>query len=168
MLSNEGFSKSRADAPAVAGFSLVEVCLAILVVAIGLLAVFGLFPMGLRASEDASASTRTALFAQTIFNGIRANSTIITNFSDWNTANLTANVASNLVADGTLQPPLAFPTVSGSQEVQTYVRYVLTMNTETNGFAPTLVRLDVSAGGSGPFVHEVFYTELYYQGMGTQ
>lgn len=65
------------------GFSLVEVCLAILVVGLGLLSVFTLFPSGLRSAEDDTADTRAGLFMESAMNGMRANAMSITNWSDW-------------------------------------------------------------------------------------
>lgn len=50
-----------------AGFSLVEVTLALLVVAVGLTATLGLFPEGLTATREAVNNTETALFADYIF-----------------------------------------------------------------------------------------------------
>jgi type II secretory pathway pseudopilin PulG len=50
-----------------AGYSLVEVTLALLVVAIGLTATFALFPEGLRATRAAVDDTETAMFAEYVF-----------------------------------------------------------------------------------------------------
>lgn len=49
------------------GFSLVEVTLALLVVAIGLTATFALFPEGLRATRAAVDDTEIAMFAEYVF-----------------------------------------------------------------------------------------------------
>lgn len=49
------------------GYSLVEVTLALLVVAIGLTATFALFPEGLRASRAAVDDTEIAMFAEYVF-----------------------------------------------------------------------------------------------------
>jgi len=65
------------------GFTLVEVALAVLVVGIGLLAIFGLFPSGLRSAEDATADTRCGLFAETVLNGMRGRALSVTNWDDW-------------------------------------------------------------------------------------
>ncbi|MBN1676460.1 MAG: hypothetical protein JXR37_35780 [Kiritimatiellae bacterium] len=54
------------------GFNLVEVTLAMLIVAVGLLSVFSLFPSGLDANAKAIADTHSAIFAEEVFNGIRA------------------------------------------------------------------------------------------------
>ena len=50
-----------------AGYSLVEVTLALLVVAIGLVATFALFPVGLKATRDAVDDTEVSLFAEYVF-----------------------------------------------------------------------------------------------------
>jgi type II secretory pathway pseudopilin PulG len=50
-----------------AGYSLVEVTLALLVVAIGLTATFALFPEGLRASRSAVNDNEVAMFAEYVF-----------------------------------------------------------------------------------------------------
>ena len=50
-----------------AGFSLVEVTLALLVVAVGLTATLALFPEGLTAAREAVNNTETALFADYVF-----------------------------------------------------------------------------------------------------
>jgi hypothetical protein len=50
-----------------AGYSLVEVTLALLVVAIGLVATFALFPEGLKATRAAVDDTEVALFADYVF-----------------------------------------------------------------------------------------------------
>ena len=50
-----------------AGFSLVEVTLALLVVAVGLTATLALFPEGLMATREAVNNTETALFADYVF-----------------------------------------------------------------------------------------------------
>jgi len=50
------------------GYSLVEVTLALLVVAIGLTATFALFPEGLRATRAAVDDTEISLFSEYVFN----------------------------------------------------------------------------------------------------
>lgn len=67
------------------GFSLVEVNLAILLVALGMVTLFGLFPAGLREGESAVKDTQVALFADFVMGGLRANASTITNWNDWRT-----------------------------------------------------------------------------------
>ena len=55
------------------GFSLVEVNLAIFVVAIGLLALFSLFPVGLKQGAEGHEETQMSMFASYVLDGMRAN-----------------------------------------------------------------------------------------------
>lgn len=52
-----------------AGFSLIEVTLALLVMGVGLLAVFGLFGGGLKMNTDSANETSLAFFAQQVMEG---------------------------------------------------------------------------------------------------
>ena len=54
------------------GFSLIEVNMAVLVVGLGILVLFGLFPSGLREGENGIVDTHCALFAETVLEGLRA------------------------------------------------------------------------------------------------
>jgi len=56
------------------GFTLMEVAIAILVMAVGVVAVFSLMATGLDANALAVADTQAALFADSIFRGLRAES----------------------------------------------------------------------------------------------
>ncbi|MGI6087692.1 MAG: type IV pilus modification PilV family protein [Kiritimatiellia bacterium] len=53
------------------GFSLVEITLALMVVAIGILSVMSLFPVGLDQNMRSIADTQMALFADDVFQGLR-------------------------------------------------------------------------------------------------
>lgn len=66
--------RSEGSRPAPAGrggFTLVEVALAVVVVAVGVLAAFALIGTGLDSSAKAVAETRAALFADDVFNSLR-------------------------------------------------------------------------------------------------
>lgn len=54
-----------------AGFSLIEIMLALAVIAIGLIAIVGLIPRGVQASRDAADNTLAATIMHDTFNGIR-------------------------------------------------------------------------------------------------
>lgn len=54
-----------------AGFTLAEIVLAMLVVAVGVIGVFSLFPAGLQASRAAIDDSRTALLAEAILTDLR-------------------------------------------------------------------------------------------------
>jgi uncharacterized protein (TIGR02598 family) len=54
------------------GFSLVEVALAVAVIAIGLIAILGLFPQGLHSARNAADNTLAATIAQDLFSQLRS------------------------------------------------------------------------------------------------
>lgn len=54
-----------------AGFSLVEISLALLIVAIGMLAILGMFPSGLDQNSRSISDTHAALFAEEVFSSLR-------------------------------------------------------------------------------------------------
>jgi uncharacterized protein (TIGR02598 family) len=53
------------------GFTLAEIVLAMLVVSVGVIGIFSLFPAGLQASRDAIDDSRTALLAEAILTDLR-------------------------------------------------------------------------------------------------
>lgn len=65
------------------GFSLIEVNMAILVVAGGLLTLFALFPAGLRMSTMSLADMRHSMFTAEVFARMQANAASITDPSTW-------------------------------------------------------------------------------------
>lgn len=65
-------SRQRTGTGAASGFTLVEVALAVVVVALGILAVFGLLSAGLDQSSKAIAETEAAIFADNVFHGLGA------------------------------------------------------------------------------------------------
>jgi len=154
---NKGFESPSA------GFTLVEVSLAVLVIGIGLLAIFSLFPSGLRAIEEDSADTRCGLFAETVLNGIRGNSLSITNWDDWrNGSTVSLDLRENVltaISTGTVAE-LQFPA-----EGDDWLRYRLTLNTANSNLYWALLEVEDGRYPSGGFIHQnKFYTEFYYQG----
>lgn len=68
------------------GFTLVEVALAVVVVAVGIMAAFALIQSGLDSSQKALSDTRAAIFADDVFNGLRSKSSLAlesTNDAAW-------------------------------------------------------------------------------------
>lgn len=59
-----------------AGFSLVEVTIAIGIFAFVIVAILGLFPAALRQRSDAAAETRAVLIAQQVFSGVAATGSV--------------------------------------------------------------------------------------------
>ena len=149
------------------GFTLVEVSLAILVVGLGLLSLFSLFPSGLRASEEASVDTRSGLFASVVLEGMRANAAGIKSWTSWNdgapgvSAALNAKLCSSLltsgtlVANGTRQPKLEFPAASGQ-----YLRYSLKLDRPKTRSCSAYLQV---WGRTGDNFSE-FYTEFMFGG----
>ena len=70
-----GIGRDRRSRPtndrATSAFSLVEVAVAVAVIAIGLLVVIGLFPQGLQSARDAADNTLSATIAQNLFGQLR-------------------------------------------------------------------------------------------------
>ena len=65
------------------GFSLVEVALAMMVLAVGLMAVFMIFPTGLQFGRESTERSYGALFAEDVSSGIRASSLNLTGLEYW-------------------------------------------------------------------------------------
>lgn len=57
-----------------AGFSMVEVALALLIVGIAMLTILGMFPMGLEQNYRSISDTHSALFAEEVFNTLQVHS----------------------------------------------------------------------------------------------
>ena len=147
-----------------AGFTLIEVSLAVLVVGLGLLAVFSLFPSGLRSAEEGAADTHAGLFAETVMTGLRGNAATITNWDDWCDASFfCSHVRTDVLKTGLMETgkvtAVPFPKDGGQP-----LRYRLTLNTANSNEYGAL--LEVCNGQSGAFDKQaVFYTEFIYQGM---
>ena len=143
-----------------AGFSLIEVCLAVLVVGLGLLSVFSLFPTGVRFSEDSVADTRMALFAGNVLSKMRARADSITSWSVWNDkATFAQQVTQDVPAAGS-PSTVAFPDGSSTE----YVRYTLTVDTsDPNRYSACLKVCDGQYGGFN--YPGVFYTEFTFKGQ---
>lgn len=65
------------------GFSLVETNLAILLVGVGLLALFSLFPLALQQSDLAVRDTQQAMFADCVLSAIEGSASDIEEWADW-------------------------------------------------------------------------------------
>jgi len=149
-----------------AGFTLVEVCLAVLVIGIGLLSVFSLFPSGLRAVEDDKNDTRCGLFAETVLNGMRGNAASITNWDDWcDGAGTVADLSANVLATGVdVKTGAVFGVIFpvGGEE---WLRYKLTINTANSNRYGALLEVDDGQYPAGMIAYtNKFYTEFSYTG----
>ncbi len=147
------------------GFSLVEVCLAVLVVGLGLLSVFALFPTGLVASEAAAADTETGLFAGQVLAGLQARSTEMT-WTEWmacNTASI--NLPDVKIKEAALNPESTIAyyidvasSTSRVDKVREVTLYALPWRA---GTVPSVATLTAANNANvNKFYTELFYTEL--------
>lgn len=80
--------KAHADMAGTAGrggFSLIEINLVLLIVGVALVALLGLFPVGLRQAGLATADTVQAVFADQVLSTLQAQASTITNWTEWAT-----------------------------------------------------------------------------------
>jgi len=170
------------------GFSLIEVNLAIFVVAIGLLSLFTLFPIGLKQGEAGHQDTQTSMFAAYVLDGMRANAMGI-GAEEWGDRNNMAAVnrmtggSSPLLDDLAPQgEDLKTDTVDSFEypegaDPETFIRYLLEIDYDDVGGGGSRlnlykVKLWVQGGEYGTTIKsdfkgvaEVYYTELFYSGM---
>jgi len=150
------------------GFSLIEVSLAILLVGIGLLSLFSLFPLALKESDLAIEDTQEALFADHVLSGIWGNAMAIDSWSAWsNVTSFTEGiypVSSNMVVAAHNQY-VAFPEPE-HDAVARPLRYRLTITPMVTDSPRKTVRLEVKSGRYGVFTNaQVFFSELIFMGM---
>lgn len=142
------------------GFSLVEVCLAVLVVGLGLMSIFAMFPTGLAASESAAADTETGLFAEQVLWGLQAASAELsrsTNWSDWNANKFVVKDVDD-TTEITMIPPPGVTTKSKAN-----IQYALTFASPTSRVNRVKeVTLSAASMKASPVVTNVYYTEIYY------
>lgn len=174
-------SRGDAGCGVTAGFSLVEIALAMLITSIGLLTVVGLMTSGMTQSRASSNDSQAAMFAQQVFDSFRAR--LYANPSDWSTLDsiepepVTADEIYNttdndlyMYADGNVAENVFEKHVIGSDQVGVVdyaVRYRLTITEPVVGRVKG-ARLEVWNGLYGPTLAadaSVFYTEFYNFGM---
>ncbi|MDD4870368.1 MAG: prepilin-type N-terminal cleavage/methylation domain-containing protein [Kiritimatiellae bacterium] len=152
------------------GFSLVEVNLAIFLVAAGLLILFSLFPLGLRESEMGIADTQESMFADFVLNAMEGSSMTKTNWSEWQSAwpagSRVLDTPEVYVALLNEEPRRVedFPSGSGNT-----IKYTLTVDSyplNSNGYRKRAVLL-VRSGKYGKFSQTTrcYMTEFVYMGM---
>ncbi|MDP7024016.1 MAG: hypothetical protein QGH42_07225 [Kiritimatiellia bacterium] len=155
------------------GFTLIEVTFALLLMTLGLFSIFHLFPSGLRASVDANAYTRQAMFAEDCLATIRARAAASNGWDD-----VFLNYGPVELSDGTSlaldrdwsDGPMDYPDiVEDPEHPQEYLRCKVTVWEDplysggTNGILGK-VKLEVRYGRVGT-LGETFYAELYNHGM---
>ncbi len=155
------------------GFSLVEVALALLVAAVGMMSILTLFPLGMDASKKAIDEGQAALFAEEIFNGFRAK-LAMTNTPWAGADSLTIGVpAPDMWNNG---HEILFEANSSGTNVYEYryetdmkdyaVRYVMTVEDHPDVSGIKFFRLTIANGEYGSSLSSglVFYTEMYDTG----
>ncbi len=156
------------------GFTLVEVALALMVTAVGMMAVFSLFPVGLDMNKKAIDDTQLSIFADDVIAGVRAQL-----WKDgWNVVqNPTAIRLRPTARDVWKIPPATDIEATGTKETMIYefidypivdmaVRYKLNVNTLGNR---AYFRLELINGETGPTNNtQVYYTEVFKTDMSWQ
>ncbi len=170
------------------GFSLVEVSLAILVISIGLLTLFSMFPMGIHQGVVALEETQTSMFAAYVLDGIRANAMDV-NESVWREEDLARPEFVQGLGDldsGTQILPVQGGS-AGDSDIHTitfpfsqsvdddrkklHLRYVLEIQKRTGTvlYSATLWvksgEYGVNSIGAFKSQAKQYYTELFYSGM---
>ena len=151
-----------------AGFTLVEVTLAILLISVGVLSLFSLFPSGLKQSDDALLDTHLALFSGRILQGITAEASAVTNWDTWadiasfrhQIENVPVEVGgANLHADG------GDHTVDDAIRSDVAITYKLTVDEVAGHEALRYAALKVCLGDHWDEENsQWFYTEFFYRG----
>jgi prepilin-type N-terminal cleavage/methylation domain-containing protein len=156
-----------------AGFSLVEVSLAMMIISIGMITLFGLFPTSMKQGEAAYRDTHGAQFAQYALNGLRANFASASNFAEWSDDG-TIHGLSGLGISATVLPdtpatPVQFEYPIGSGM---FVRYILELTPPGGDSMNWRAAIWVWSGAYGPSdvaVHKRrsrwFSTEIFYGGV---
>jgi len=152
-------------------FSLVETNLAILLVGIGLLALFALFPMGLQQSDLAVTDTQEAMFAEYVLSVFEGNAAAIADWDDWTSTpmlrgmllngitNITLNIEKPyLVAD---DDELEFP--SGSGRYLTY-KLAISTNSKPKGMVISATLKVVSGRNQDITTGQDYYSEAMFMG----
>jgi len=98
------------------GFTLVEVALALLVITVGVLGAFALFPQGLAQSEMASFETQASLFAEMVLRSYRAIAAT-KSWTSFQTARIPIPGYEPGIWNGTETTPVIIP----DGKVQTYI-----------------------------------------------
>lgn len=156
-----------------AAFSLVETNLAILLVGVGLLALFSLFPMGLQQSDMAVQDSQEAMFGDYVLSLIEGNAFAIGAWNEWvNTNGLKVELvngqtnipALTLVGGDTLMAQdndLVFPEGSGR-----YLTYKLTITDKgtPKGKVRAATLKVVSGRNQDLQFARDYYTEMMFMG----
>src|SRR5579862_5115875 len=132
------------------GFSLVEIMLALAVIAVGLIAVIGLIPRGIQASRDAADSTIIATIVHDTFNNLRLEATQTT--STFPPADLTKELYYDIT--GTNQ------TTSPSPDTYYHIHFKTGVSTPTLVQFAAIVTWPDKGQTKPPVNTNIFFTSL--------
>ena len=159
----------------VAGFSLVEVALALMVVSVGLLSLVGLLPVSLDMSRKSIDDSQLGLFGENMMNGYRA-TLLIRPWSEWDTLNIRGTAEDvwdnpqkigfrfgSGDAIGTNVYKYISPQPSGGsvEIVDLAARYDFNVKTQPFDNRLFSCNLELLPGEFGPTNSLHFYTEIY-------
>ena len=160
-------------ASARSGFSLVEVALAMLVVAVGLMGVFSLFPQGTEANRKSIQETQIGLFAEYVLNGFRYKAeqlpwSSVTDSSSFKITPLASIYAwkdpSEIVAGAGVKA-VVYKALSNPSIEEMAFRYELRVYPVAGKDDVKALVLSVWSGQYGNLLNpSVFYTEVYNYG----
>jgi len=154
------------------GFTLMEVNLALLIMGIALVALLGLFPVGLRQADAATTDTTEAAFADLVLNSMRASAQTVTSWGDW--TNLTSGVALGVSASSSSPISINGVNILGNGTPQTindylvsgqYIQYALTL---TPGPNPMIVKASIQVTNrryTDVTKAPIYATSFVYTGM---
>lgn len=172
------------------GFTLMEVNLSVLLISVGLLTIFALFPFALQQSEYAILDTHEAMFADGVLSAVEGNAMTIDEWKNWTNAfrfrdevqkniypidstrydSTWKQVGTVLVNEKTgfgEDNAVLFPEpMGGRQGHPRYIRYLLKLTPTPRGEVWG-VELQVSSGAYGIFADKAtaYYTQVRYMGM---
>ena len=92
-----------------------EVNIALLIMAVGVMGLLSLFPVGMRQGDAATSDTVGSSFADLVLNAMRANAQTVTNWDDWVT--LTNGVLLGVATGSTPPNQITVPTVSSTVNI---------------------------------------------------
>ncbi len=157
-------TRKRKRARRDAGFNLVEIALAVFVLSIGLLSIFGLFPHGLGMADMARQDTQSGMFADVVFGALRAHYAAEQSWPASGSLTLEEIKSENgvevhrlrHVADGR-ERLVQFPSHDQTDRHPTYLRYELILGRDGRIGTATL---RVWPGRDGPDGN-TYYSEFY-------
>ncbi|MFC1462346.1 hypothetical protein ACFLQU_01960 [Verrucomicrobiota bacterium] len=154
-------SKTNQEARArKSGFSLMEVCLALMIMSVGIATIFGLFPGWVKEIDFSVADAHAGLFAEYVLSGMQANAAAIDDWAVWSD--------DTAFQDAVLLDLGVFPTAGNSTDTIEYpagsghdLKYVLELGTVDSATGLRSVLFGVSYGERG-WEPNLFHSEFFF------